>query len=158
MSCSEYRRTIGGERACEITTVSYHSQKDDGSRNYFTPIWRVCRQLYLEASVFLYSDNVFDFPGPNTATTFFTAITLTQLASLGCLRFPGLKEFAKIRISHLKKLTGLKRIELERRPREPEYIYRRLASALPGKCIRVIFLSELTISDIRNARKKARYI
>jgi hypothetical protein len=123
----------------------------------FTPLWRVCRQLYLEASIFLYTDNIFSFQAAPVATAFFNALQPAQREALRIIGLPGLKELYAIRQPCLKKLTGLKRVELQRTPRERDHAVRKLAAAFPGKSVDVIYLSEQTITDIRESRRRARY-
>lgn len=126
-------------------------------RHRFSPIWRVCRQIYLEASIFLYTDNVFSFQSTWVATSFFNTLQPAQREALRIVGFPGLKEFYSLRLPCLKRLTGLKRVELQRTARELDHAVKKLAAALPGNTIEVVYLSELTITEVRESRRRARY-
>jgi hypothetical protein len=122
---------------------------------HFPPIWRVCRQLYYEASIFLYTDNVFSFQATPVATAFFDALRPIQREALRVIGLPGLKELHAIRLPCLKRLTGLKRVEFQRTPRERDHAVRKLAAAFPGKTVDVVYLSEQTITEVREMRRLA---
>jgi hypothetical protein len=136
-----------------------HSFIPPGSRlelHQFTPIWHVCRQMYHEASIFLYTDNVFSFKTTPVATAFFDALQPAQREALRIIGLPGLKELHALRLSCLKRLTGLNRVELQRTPREKDYAVRKLAAAFPGRSVHIAYLSEQTITEIRDMRRRAR--
>lgn len=135
----------------------FPSKGDVPEQEHLTPIWRVCREIYFEASIFLYTDNVFSFQTTQAATAFFNNLRPAQRESLRIIGLPGLKEFHAIRMPCLKRLTGLRRVELLRTPRERDHAVKKLAAAFPGKTVDVVYLSEQTITEVREMRRRARF-
>ena len=124
-------------------------QNGHDTKVHFCPTWRVCRQLYHETALMLYSETIFSFQNNWVAKKFLATLQVPQRKAIHTVYFKYQWVLNEYPLSTLRRICGLKRIQVkcEERAKDSENIIARLKKAFPKRYIQVIYIKKALVKN-----------